>query len=115
MRTEFQSTSFILGGPSSREAANGTMRTHLGSGLAEARPATGAEASSFDEWLSRSGTTGETRAQSVLSLTENTAGTDRVVQNFSPLSESPSSVARAIRESYGRYLSARPRRFHAHA
>lgn len=49
------------------------------------------------------------------SVTENSAWTERVVQNFSPLSESPSSVARAIRESYGRYVSARPRRFHAHA
>jgi len=60
-------------------------------------------------------TIGDAPAGSAFSLTENAAWSARVAQNLSSLSESPSSVARAIRETYGRYLSARPRRFHAHA
>lgn len=114
MRTDFQSTNFISGGASAREAADVTPRSRA-DGLAEARPSDFVAATSFDDWLADSATTSEARAPLARSVTENPAWTDRVALNLSPLSESPSSVARAIRESYGRYLSARPRRFHAHA
>jgi len=69
----------------------------------------------FEGVLGDSMTAGEPAGVAVRSITENAAWSERVARNLSPLSDSPSSVARAVRESYGRILSARPRRFHAHA
>ncbi len=69
----------------------------------------------FDDLVASSTTIGDAPAASAFSLTENVAWSERVALNLSSISESPSSAARAIRETYGRYLAARPRRFHAHA
>lgn len=69
----------------------------------------------FEALLADSATTGELRDEPVRSITANAACTERVAQNLSPLSDPPASVDRAVRESYGRHVSARHRRFDAHA
>jgi len=86
-----------------------------GAAASPGRVAPNAAPARFEECLATSTTAGEPAGVVVRSVTENAAWSERAAQNLSPLSESPSSVARVIRESYGRYLAARPRRFHAHA
>lgn len=74
-----------------------------------------AEAPRFDDLVTRSMTIGDAFAERPFSLTENATWSDPVALNSSLLSEPPCSIAPAIRETYGRILSARPGRFHAHA
>jgi hypothetical protein len=103
MRTEFQPATFTSIAPNAGRPAGAR---------AEA-----AVAFAFEERVAAvSATTGEASVSAaLLSVTENATWSERLALNLSSLSDSPSSVARAIRESYGRSLSARPRRFHAHA
>jgi len=97
-----------------------TASTSVGTDLAALPSATSgrsvqAAPGQFEKFLATSTVSEESTGPVVRSVTVNSTMSDRVAQNQSPLSEPPTSVARVIRESYGRTISARSRRFNAHA